>query len=115
MSQPAIPPPVLEKLSKYREWALPTLAERKAKRMASTPEVLKEFYADAMASVDELLNHLNQFPLDEIPSDAMPYFYIALSLAEIGIYVEWFDGGVSPVARNFRGVVEIAYEPKYVR
>jgi hypothetical protein len=109
-------PPLPERfrdLERFLDWALPTTAARVAKRKASSPAELKEFYAGAIDRMDDVLGYLNEFPLTEIPAGARPLYDIALSLAEIAPYVEWFGGeSRSPTTRNSGLELRLVGEPR---
>ena len=79
-------------LMRFADWALPTTLARIEKRKSSSREEICAFYEGVVPKMDEALEYLNQFPLSEIPRPAMPIYYIALSLAEVAPYVEWFEG-----------------------
>lgn len=109
---PAPMPAGFEDLSRFAEWALPTTAQRVTKRQGSTPEQLRDFYAGIMPRMEQVLEYLNTFPLEDIPEGSMPLFHIALSLAEVGPYVEWFDGRTtSRMARNSDATLRLVDEP----
>jgi hypothetical protein len=106
-------PAAFKELECFSTWSLPTTAERKKKRFASTSGEMKEFYAAIAPRTDEILTYLNQYPLNEIPADTKSLFHLVLAAAEMGIYVEWFEGeAVSPIARPVGGRVEMVDEPK---
>lgn len=71
-------------------WALPTGSERSGKRLSSTMEEINAFYNAMLPRMDEILEYLSQFPIDELPEDVRRLYYLALSLAEIAPAVELF-------------------------
>jgi hypothetical protein len=77
-------------------WSLATENERNQKRLKSSTEEMREFYDAILPSIDEILDYLNQFPLDNMPADATRLFYLTLSLAEIALPVEMFKQTIPP-------------------
>ena len=73
-------------------WALATQREREKQRAASTPEELQGLYATLLPRLDQMLDYLNQFPLDNLPEDARRLLYLTLSFAEVAPYVECYRG-----------------------
>ncbi len=97
---------------RFAEWALPTTAARGKKRIESTPEQRKALYYAMIDELGDILEYLNQYSLEAMPEDAKNLFYISLSVAEVALYVEWFGGDISPIAKNFgQRKMQVAYEP----
>jgi hypothetical protein len=71
-------------------WALPTSTERHRKRLSSTMQEIQSFYDAILPSMDEIIDYLNQHPLNAMPEDARHLYYLTLSLAEIAPAVELF-------------------------
>ena len=71
-----------------RGWALPTERERNTKRHASTMEELQEVYDAILPRIDDMIDHLNGFPLDDMPEDAKRLLHLTFALAEINLAVE---------------------------
>lgn len=64
-------------------WGLPTSEQRLAKRMASTIEELRSFYDAMLPRLPEIIDYLNQFPLDSIPEPDRPLGHAALAMCEV--------------------------------
>jgi hypothetical protein len=77
-------------------WALATENERNQKRLGTNMEKMREFYDAILPSMAEILEYLNQFPLDSIPPDATRLLYLTLSLAEIALPIEMFKQTIPP-------------------
>lgn len=77
-------------LEPWLDWSLATEGERSAKRQSSSMADLQAFYAAMLARMEEVLVHLEQFPLDTIPPDAERLLLMTLSLAEVAPAVELF-------------------------
>tara|TARA_Y100001934_G_scaffold25742_1_gene28525 strand:+ start:446 stop:805 length:360 start_codon:yes stop_codon:yes gene_type:complete len=69
-------------------WALATERERNTKHYASTLEELQEVYDTLLARIDDILEYLNEFPLDNMPEDSTRLLHLSLALAEINVAVE---------------------------
>jgi hypothetical protein len=72
-----------------KEWGLPTLAERVQKRTASSMEQISAFYEAMLPHMEEIIAHLNRFPLDAIPEDSRQLANAALAMCEIDNPVRW--------------------------
>lgn len=65
------------------EWGLPTLHDRVVKRMNSSFEELEAFHAAMTPRLEEIIQFLNEFPLDEIPEEHLPLAWTALAMCEV--------------------------------
>ena len=74
------------------EWALPTQNTRWDKRLASTREELIAFYKAVLPHLERILDHVDQYPLGELPERSVRLFDLALMHAEISPNVELYDG-----------------------
>jgi hypothetical protein len=72
------------------EWALATEKERNEKRLSSTMADLQAFYQAMLPRLEEVLNYLSQFTLDQMPEEARRLFYLSLSMAEVSPAIELF-------------------------
>lgn len=77
-------------LAPYLMWALPTEAERMAKRVASSLEEINAFYDAISPRMEEIITYLNQYPYTDMPPDARTLSDMALSLVEIAALVEMY-------------------------
>jgi hypothetical protein len=77
-------------LGKYLEWALPTERERTAKRHASSMQEIRAFYDAMVVRLEEILQHLSRFSLENVPDDANTLLLLTMSLAEVAPAVENF-------------------------
>ena len=73
------------------EWSLPTEKERNAKRLSSSMKEIQSLYDTLLPKMNEVIGHLNQFPLNEMPEDAKRLLRLTLSLAEIAPAVEFYQ------------------------
>lgn len=76
-------------------WGLPTAAQRVAKRTTSSMDEINAFYDAMLPWMEEILNYLNQFPLEAIPGQALPVAYAALAMCEVDNPVRWKETELS--------------------
>src|ERR1700738_440375 len=89
-------PEAFEYLIPFISWALPTERERHFKRIGSTIEELREFYAQMMSRADEVMGFLKTVQVADMNSEARTLLYLALSLAEVSSAVEQYHQPVVP-------------------
>lgn len=71
-------------------WCLATERARREQRMHSTQAQLEQFYTAVKPRLDEAIQYLNGFPLDELPVGERNLLNLTLSLVEISVAVELF-------------------------
>lgn len=69
-------------------WALPTTAERAARRTASTPEEREAFFAAAGPLLDPALDYLDTAALSFFSAQEQRLMDLMLSLAHVALAVE---------------------------
>lgn len=112
MNQELQLPEKFGELRKFAAWALPTSGQRMEKRLASSREETRELYNAVLPRIEEMMELLNRYPLGEMPKDVKNLFDIALSFAQIAIYVEWFEGNTHPgFAFDPIGSIKMTVEP----
>lgn len=84
-------PKGFQDLERFAAWALPSESERSEKRISSRMEEISGFYTAMHARMSEILEHLSEHEVDEMPEDTERLLYLALSLAEVAPAVEWYD------------------------
>jgi hypothetical protein len=77
-------------LGKHLEWALPTERERTAKRHASSMQEIRAFYDAMVERLEEILQYLSGFSVENAPDDANTLLLLTMSLAEVAPAVENF-------------------------
>ena len=96
-------------LADYIEsWGLPTREARLEKRLASTLDELKDFYEAVSPHLGDIIVFLNQWPLDEIPTEHRGLADAALMMCEVDSPVnKWrsptLDDGVDPTRLQVKG------------
>mgnify|MGYP006140502071 CR=1 FL=1 len=74
------------------DWALPTQDARQTKRRESPTEALQTFYDALVPLLPKILEHVDEFPLGELPEDSQRLFYLTLALAEVAPHIELYRG-----------------------
>lgn len=88
-----------------KEWGYRTTAERVVKRTSSSMEEINGFYETMLPWMEEILAYLDQYPLENIPSDATSIADLALAMCEVDNPVRWKETELSS-GFNVRGMVE---------
>lgn len=100
------PRPNLKELKPFiGEWGLPTLSRRIEKRLNSSIEELKAFHDAIVPRLEEIIDYLNQFPLDAIPEEDKPLSYATLAALEVE----------NPVNKWNSATLEDAVDPRRFR
>ena len=89
MAERQLPEP-FQDLEPYLEWSLATDRERIIKRKTSTIAEITAFYQAMLPRMDAILSYLEQYPLEQVPSDVQRLFWLTLSLAKIAPAVEMY-------------------------
>lgn len=75
--------PELSKLQPYiKQWGQETAAARLQRRVDADLEELHAFYDAVSPYLEEIIQHLNAYSVDEIPEADKPLAYLALALCE---------------------------------
>jgi len=84
-------PTEFSQLTPFAEkWALDTESARRETRMGCSQEELTTFYQAMKPVLDDAIQYLNKFDLDEMPDPERNLLNTALSLVEISVAVELF-------------------------
>ena len=89
MTEPMLPPQ-FESLEPFAAagWCLETERERYTKRLESTMPELLELYDAAFGRFAEMVDHLDQFPLDDLPEQERNLLFLVYSLIQISLAVD---------------------------
>jgi hypothetical protein len=69
-------------------WCLATERERYVKRLDATMPELRELYDAAFPRFTEMVDHLDQFPLDDLPPAERNLLFLVYSLIQISLAVD---------------------------
>jgi hypothetical protein len=69
-------------------WCLDTERERYTKRLDSAMPELLELYDAAFPRLREIIEHLDQFPLDDLPEQERNLLRLAYSLIQVSLAVD---------------------------
>jgi nitric oxide reductase activation protein len=70
------------------DWSLERERQRTEKREASTMDEVRAFYDAVFPRMEEIVAHLDAFPLDALPEKEQRLFLLTLSLVEVSNLVE---------------------------
>jgi hypothetical protein len=71
-----------------QKWCLATEAERYAQRLASSMTELQAFYDAVVPRAEEAISYCDQFPLQELPPDALNLLHLLYAMVLISFPVE---------------------------
>jgi hypothetical protein len=69
-------------------WCLETEPERYTKRLESSMPQLQELYDAAFPRFRAMVDHLDQFPLDDLPPRERNLLYLVYSLIQVSLAVD---------------------------
>jgi hypothetical protein len=86
----ALLPPEFASLESFAAdgWCLGSERERYEKRMRSNMPELLELYDAAFPRLREIIDHLDQFPLDDLPEPERNLLHLAYSLIQVSLAVD---------------------------
>ena len=84
-------PEGFEDLERFSAWSLPTEAERAHRRVSSEYAELAELYEALHDRLPDIVKHLDQYPITELPADSARLMLLMLSLAEVAPAVEYYQ------------------------
>ena len=92
-------------LEPFADWALAGESDRLQKRLASSMEEIQGFYSAMLERVEDALQYLNGFPLDQMPEPEQRLLNMTLSLAEVWVAVELYKQPDHPFGLDMRRFV----------
>lgn len=104
MNQRSLPPTFAE-LEPFIDWSLNSENERLEKRLTSSMEEIQAFYTAMLGRIEEALEYLNGFPLDQMPEPEQRLMNLTLSLAEVWVAVELYKRPDHPFGLDMRRFV----------
>ncbi|MBL4621076.1 MAG: hypothetical protein JKY89_01635 [Immundisolibacteraceae bacterium] len=72
------------------KWAIDSEKDRRIMRMNSSQDELQSFYRTMKPILDDVVQYLNQFKLEEMAATEQQLLQMSLSLVEISVAVELF-------------------------
>lgn len=81
-------------------WGLSTETARSERRWRSSPGEFRAFYEATLPRLDELLAYLDQFSIGNLPTEAEPFYHLALAFAEVAPHCELY-GDSNKVPNSF--------------
>ena len=98
-------PPAFAELEPFIDWSLATESERLQKRLDSSMDEIRAFYSAMLGRIEEMLEYLNGFPLDQLNEPERRLMNMTLSLAEIWVAVELYNQPDHPFGFDMRRFV----------
>ena len=88
MSEPMLPEAFVGLEPLAAGWCLETERERYTRRLESSIFELQELYDAAFPRVHEMVAHLDQFPLDDLPPRELNLLHFVYSLIQVSLAVD---------------------------
>ncbi len=79
-------------LSRFSHWAIESRAERFSARFEHPMDEIRAFYDAMLPRADEIMAHLANYSLDDLPQPERNLLNMMLSLVEISRCVELWNG-----------------------
>ena len=83
-----LPDPFSEFEGFAQKWACSTERERHTVRLTSEFEQLQQLYDAVLPQIEEMVAHLNQFPMGELPEQEQNLLNLTFSCMEVALPVE---------------------------
>jgi hypothetical protein len=83
-------------LTRFVGWAFATETARSQRRRDSTFDEIQSFYDAILPRLIGILEHLNQFPLDQMPEPERMLLNLSLAFAEIAPFAEQYRRTILP-------------------
>ncbi|WP_019069968.1 hypothetical protein [Streptomyces hokutonensis] len=97
-------------LEPFSEWVLESERERYSKRLASPMEEMQAFYDAAFPLLKQASDHLDKFPLSELPEQERNLLLLMFSLVNVSFPVEvWKQARVPDSGAAY---MDLVVEPK---
>ncbi|MEV0904087.1 hypothetical protein [Streptomyces hokutonensis] len=97
-------------LEPFSEWVLESERERYTKRLASSMEEMQTFYDAAFPLLEQASDHLDKFPLSELPEQERNLLLLMFSLVNVSFPVEvWKQARVPDSGAAY---MDLVVEPK---
>ncbi len=90
MSETKLLPGEFAGLEPYLDWALPTIGQRRAKRLGSSMEAIDEFYQAILPQMEDIPAYLNRFELSKLDERQKRLLDLAFSFMAVAPAVEIF-------------------------
>lgn len=81
-------PEQFAELAPYTHWVLETWRERYDLRLASSMDEMQAFYDATMPRLQEIIDHCNQFDIDDLPEPERNVLLLTFALGEASFPVE---------------------------
>ncbi|MEV6508796.1 hypothetical protein [Streptomyces sp. NPDC051642] len=97
-------------LEAFNAWVLESERDRYSKRLASSMEEMQAFYDAAFPLLEQASDHLDKFPLSELPEQERNLLLLMFSLVNVSFPVEvWKQARVPDSGAAY---MDLVVEPK---
>ncbi|MEV0483642.1 hypothetical protein AB0I69_23930 [Streptomyces sp. NPDC050508] len=97
-------------LEPFSEWVLESERDRYSKRLASSMDDMQAFYDAAFPLLEQASDHLDKFPLTELPEQERNLLLLMFSLVNVSFPVEvWKQARVPDSGAAY---MDLVVEPK---
>lgn len=79
-------------LSRFGNWAIASRADRFSARFERSMDDIRAFYDAMVPRSDEIMTHLREYSLEDLPQPERNLLWMMLSLVEISRCVELWNG-----------------------
>ena len=90
MDKTGLLPPEFQELEPFVEWALPTIGERRAKRLSSPMDKIDAFYQAILPRMADIAAYLNTFELSTLGQPQRRLLDLAFAFMTVAPAVEIF-------------------------
>ena len=110
MSDTALLPAEFADLAAFEDWMLDTWRARYEKRLASSIDEMQALYDAMFPRLQQILDHCDAHPLDDLPDDVRNLMLLVFSLCEASLPVEaWRQPRVPD---SGAADIQMAHEPR---
>lgn len=110
-TEPFLPPEFADLEPWARVWAIESMNGRYAKRHASTMAEMRAFYEAVVPRGPAVIDHLERFPLDDMPEPELRLLWMMASLSTISFCVDVFKQPKIPSAGDANLPYTVEFRP----
>lgn len=85
-------------------WARPTFSERYGQRLGNSYTELKRFYDAILPRMDEIMRHVDNYEMANMPADALRLARLAQAFMVVSPAAELFQQGAVPYGHDWTRV-----------
>ena len=93
----------------FARWILDTQPKRYAARLASSMDEMQAFYDASFPRLQAMIDHCQQYDIDDLPDDVKQLMYLIFSLVEVSFPVECWRQARVPDSGS--SSMDLVFEP----